>query len=261
MVEQLRRLVLLSVLLLLAQAAPSLSQNLPDVGGRPFRPEWGTGTTLRAEGADLRVFVAQDGPGDAITAIHLSPSRLDGCYGGASRIIWVLSEVLKQPNVQLAPAPSHPASCLGVQSRSVGAFQRAFEPGSNGSRHIAISTWTNPERSKMQGVIHYESDAVLTGVCGGAVIGLVDSAGRLLHYYTPPTGCVNGKFLGGSAERRFVTWEDNIPAAVRDHMASVTAKSVFTEASDKGNNVWEALTKVADKVKSLAEAAAFLGTL
>lgn len=109
----------------------------------------------------------------------------------------------------------------------------------------------------MQGVIRYESDTNLKGVCGGAVIGLVDSSNRLIHYYTPPTGCGNGKF-GGHANQRFVVWEDDIPIDVRERIAGVRVKIIFTEGRDHGGNVWEFITSVADKIKNLAEAAAAL---
>jgi hypothetical protein len=109
----------------------------------------------------------------------------------------------------------------------------------------------------MQGIIRYESDTVLKGVCGGAVVGLVDFNNRLIHYYTPPTGCGNGK-LAGHAEQRFVAWEDDIPASIRGQIAGVRVRVMFTEGHKVGET-WQAIAPfVADKIKSLAEAAAFL---
>jgi len=95
------------------------------------------------------------------------------------------------------------------------------------------------------------------------VIGLVDSAGRLLHYYTPPTGCVNGKVAGGQAERRFVTWEDAIPSNVRDRVAGVRVRSVFTEGRDKFT--WERITGIvtsaAEKAQEVAKLLKAAGVL
>src|SRR5689334_14654967 len=95
------RMLRLLPVVILACSALVTAQSLPDVGGRPFRPTWGAGTTLRAEGADLRVFVAEPGPGDTVTLTHLNPSQLANCYGGAEKIVWVLSGVIHQPNVSM----------------------------------------------------------------------------------------------------------------------------------------------------------------
>jgi hypothetical protein len=69
-----------AVVLIVMGSALAFAQGLPDVGGRPFRPTWGVGTALRAEGGDGKVFGVEAVSGESVTLRHLSPSQLDNCY-------------------------------------------------------------------------------------------------------------------------------------------------------------------------------------
>jgi hypothetical protein len=120
-----------------------------------------------------------------------------------------------------------------------------------------MTAWTDSDGKRMQGIIRYESDAVLKGVCGGAVVVLVDSSGRILRYYTPPTGCGNGK-LGGHAQQRFVWWEDDIPETVRGEDRPSPRRRRFTEGRFL-NGIGEAIGTVAGIIKTACDAARAVG--
>jgi hypothetical protein len=219
---------------LLLMAGPISSQILT-VGGHPFVPSWGTGTLLRANDA-LPVYVV-----DGAKYRHiLNGSTLTSCYD-VHNIIWVFSLALHQTGV--SPGPDLPgAPCPSAAAHSVGGFQELYEPGSEGARHVGMTAWTSADKTKAQGIIRWESDSDFQGVCGGAVVTLLDQRGALLDYYTPPTGCVSGKGAGHS-NQRFEAWEDGIPSrqfkqqhpntSYKDRITFVKTAVVFTSGTDK----------------------------
>jgi hypothetical protein len=219
-----------------------------------YVPDWGVGTVLRGNDAP-EVYAVESNNNGNVTASHLSPSTLNDCYGGAKNIVMVLTDALRQPSVLLR-GPT--GQCVADKShRSFGDFQEAYESGSNGARHIGASAWTNSDRTRTKGVIRYESDTVARGVCGGMIVGLVDSKGQLIQYYTPPTGCGNGK-IGGQAAQRKVPWDDSIPANLRSQVAGVRVRVVWTQATDKFT--WDRIISTAtDAAQKLAEAKKLLG--
>lgn len=223
------------------------------VNGHPLVPNWGVGTVMRDKDSGS-VYVVDTSSATGVTLTHIDPARFHNCY--AEKFFNTYSHALNQPSVFQKDVPG----CVQDPDPSIGALEEIFEPGSNGARHIGMSAWTNAAKDRMQGVIKYESDTNLKGVCGGAVVGLIDSTNHLLKFYTPPTGCVNGKF-GGHANDRFVGWEDDIPQDIKDRIAEVRIKVIFTEGHDKGGNAWEALSSVAQRVGTIAEAAQTLGAL
>jgi hypothetical protein len=232
----------------------TFAQNL-DFNGEPFVPQWGTGTMVRANDSP-EVYVADRDEAGHVRLTWINPTQLNKCYGGKDRVIWVLSQALHQPSVVVR---NHTVpDCVEVGQRSVGSFNELYEPGSDGARHIAMTAWTNAEKTRMQGIIRYESDTNLRGICGGAVVGLVDSENHLLHFYTPPSGCGNGKF-GGHAAQRFVAWEDGIPEAVRSRVASVRVAVVFTKGEDKGENIWQSIQSIGEIIGDAAQIAKVLG--
>jgi hypothetical protein len=219
--------------------------------GRPLIPRWGVGTLLRANDADP-IYVVDH----SFQYRHiLSPGWFSACHTSTDRIIWVFSQALHSPTLQ--QGPDLPGGCVDRTNSSIGGFQELFEPGSNGARHIGMTAWTDSDGKRMQGIIRYESDTVLKGVCGGAVVVLVDAGGHILQYYTPPTGCGNGK-VAGHAEQRFVGWEDDIPESARGKIAQVRIGVIFTQGRPL-NGVWEAVGKITDVVKSVGDAAKVVG--
>jgi hypothetical protein len=220
-------------------------------GGRPLIPRWGIGTLLRANDADP-VYVLDRN----VRYRHLlDPGWFSTCHTGTDKIIWVFSQALHSPTLQQGPDLG--SGCVDRTNSSVGGFQELFEPGSNGSRHIGMTAWTDADGRRMQGIIRYESDTVLKGVCGGAVVVLVEASGHILQYYTPPTGCGNGK-IAGHAEQRFVGWEDDIPESARGKIAQVRVGVIFTQGRPL-NGVWEAVGTINDVIKTVADAARAVG--
>jgi hypothetical protein len=218
-----------------------------------YVPDWGVGTLLRGNDAPDVYVVVSNNSGN-VTAAHIGPANLNNCYGGAKNIVIVLTDALRQPSVLLREGDP----CIADQShRSFGDYQEAYEDGSNGARHIGASAWTNADRTRTVGVIRYESDTVGKGVCGGMIVGLLNSSGQLIQYYTPPTGCGNGK-LGGHAEQRKVPWSDSIPANVKPQVAGVKVRVVWTQANDKFT--WDSVTSAASTAaQKFAAAAKLLG--
>lgn len=218
-----------------------------------YVPDWGVGTVLRGNDAP-EVYVVQSNNNGNVTAAHIGAANLNNCYGGAKNIVLVLTDALYQPSVLLQEGDP----CIADKShRSFGDFQEAYEDGSNGARHIGASAWTTSDRTHTKGVIRYESDTVLKGVCGGMIVGLVDSGGQLIHYYTPPTGCGDGK-TGTDAAQRKVPWGDSIPADLTAKVAGVRVRVVWTQGRDKAN--WDIITSTAaDVAQKAATAAKLLG--
>jgi hypothetical protein len=250
-----RNLMIATVLaaaVLAAGAGVVARQNLI-FNGRSFAPDWGEGTTVRANDAPA-VYEVRRGVG-GLSIQHISPGRLDSCYGGSAPIVRVFSHALNQPSV-VHQQTAATGPCLPTSARSVGAFALEYEPDTDNQRSIGASAWTNAARTRMQGVIRNESND-RTGVCGGMIVALVDRENRLLKFYTPPTGCVSGR-LHGSANQRFVPWEDDIPAAIRSRIAEVRVRPVFTEGRDKAS--WERLTGiVVDAIGKGREVARMVG--
>jgi hypothetical protein len=222
--------------------------------GRPFIPSWGPGTLLRANDADPVYVVDQS---NNIYHHLVGPAWFDNCHRPPSNIIRVFSQALHSPGLQEG-SPFGTSQCVAFDNASIGGFQELFEPGSNGARHIGMTAWTDVTGTRMQGIIRYESDTNLKGVCGGAVVVLVDSANRVLQYYTPPTGCGDGKF-GGHANQRFVGWEDTIPPNARGHIAQIRVGVIFTQGRNIAENTWSAIGSVADIIRTASEALAATG--
>jgi hypothetical protein len=207
-----------------------------------YVPNWGVGTLLRGND-EPEVYVVQSNHGGNVTAAHIGPGNLNNCYGGAKNIVMVLTDALRQPSVLLKEGDP----CIADKShRSFGDFQEAYEDGSNGARHIGASAWTTSDRRQTKGVIRYESDTVLKGVCGGMIVGLVDSGGQLIHYYTPPTGCGNGK-SGSHAAQRKVPWEDSIPVNLQSQVAGVRVRVVWSIKPRGWDDLSSAVTSAAQK--------------
>ncbi len=124
---------------------------------------------------------------------------------------------------------------------------------------MGMTAWTSAE-TKMQGIIRWESDSDFQGVCGGAVVTLLDQRGALLDYYTPPTGCVSGK-VAGHSNQRFEAWEDGIPSrqfkqqhpntSYKDRITFVRTAVVFTSGADK----------LDDFIKDAVNAAKLIGSV
>ena len=245
---RLRAFVPVFAYVLLAPAVTLWAQGLT-VGGRPFVPSFEIGSNVRNFDAPAVYEMNPALSGEGLTAAPIGLARRNACYGtDDNHVIKVFGQVLNMPSVIKLDLITATDSCLPTISVSKGQYVDRFEPG-NGAHHIAMAAWTARGRSKMQGVVRYESDDAF-GICGGAVVGLLNADGRLLHYYTPPTGCVNGK-IGGRANQRFVAWEDSIPAAIRNQIRTVRVQPMFTEGTDK--IPWEILTR---SVASVAEKAA-----
>lgn len=207
-----------------------------------YIPDWGVGTVLRGNDAP-EVYVVQSNNNGNVTAAHIGPGNLNNCYGGPKSIVMVLTDALHQPSVLLKEGDP----CIADKShRSFGDFQEAYEDGSNGARHIGASAWTTSDRTHTKGVIRYESDTVGKGVCGGMIVGLVDSNGQLIQYYTPPTGCGDGK-LGGHAAQRKVPWGDSIPANLQSQVAGVRVRVVWTTKPLDWDRLTSATGTVAEK--------------
>ena len=220
--------------------------------GQPFIPDWGPGTLLRANDANPVYVVDQS---NNIYHPLAGPAWFDNCHRPPSNIIWVFSQALHSPTLQQG---SGATQCVPFNNASIGGFQELYEPGSNGARHIGMTAWTDVTGARMQGIIRYESDTNFKGVCGGAVVVLVDSDHRVLRYYTPPTGCGDGKF-GGHANQRFVGWEDSIPQNVRGKITQVRVGVVFTQGRNIAANTWSAIGSVADIIRTAGEALAATG--
>lgn len=242
----------LSAAILTLGIKPGRADNGPvTFNGAPLIPRWGVGTLLRANDA-LPVYVVDQ----SFQYRHiLSPGWFSSCHTGTDKIIWVFSQALHSPTLQQGPDLA--GGCVDRSNSSIGGFQELFEPGSNGARHIGMTAWTDADGKRMQGIIRYESDTVLKGVCGGAVVVLVDAGGHILKYYTPPTGCGNGK-IAGHAEQRFVGWEDDIPESARGRIAQVRVGVIFVQGRFL-NGAAEAIGVITDVIKTVGDAAKAVG--
>jgi hypothetical protein len=214
----------------------------------PLVPSWGNGTLLRANDA-LPVYVVE---GSQIRTIQ-SPNTLRSCFD-VHNIIWVFSQALHQTGVSSGPKLTGNLTgglCPNSAAHSIGGFQELYE--SDGARHVGMTAWTSADKTKVQGIIRWESDSDVKGVCGGAVVTLLDEKGALLDYYTPPTGCVGSKAEGLSshAVQRFEPWEDSIKPQYRDRVQFVRIGVIFTNGNDKLGNF----------IPTLEAAAKFVGTV
>jgi hypothetical protein len=240
----------------------TLAQDLT-FNGRPFVPSFEMGTNIRNVDGSTVYEINPALTGEGLMAAPITLRRRNDCYGRADdHVVKVWSHVLNMPSIIKSDTlMDDPNSCLPTLGGvSVGQLVDLLEPD-NGAHHVGMAAWTARGRSKVQGVIRYESDDAF-GICGGAVVGLLDATGRLLHYYTPPTGCGDGK-IGGRANQRFVAWEDTIPQAIRRNVRAVRVQPMFTKGRDKFT--WERLTgmvaSAAEKAKEVAKLLKAVGVL
>jgi hypothetical protein len=235
------------VVFLCGTTATAYAQDLT-FNGQPFVPSFEIGTNIRNIDASTVYEVNPAVSGHGLTATPISLRRRNECYGpDDSHVIKIFSHVLNMPSILKVDRIADPYTCLPTLSVSVGHYVDLFEP-ENGAHHIGMAAWTARGRTRMQGVIRYESND-RSGICGGAVVGLLNHEGRLLHYYTPPTGCGDGRIFG-QANQRFVAWEDTIPPAVRSKVRSVRVQPMFTEGRDKAS--WERLIAIGGSIAAKA---------
>jgi alpha-L-arabinofuranosidase len=81
---------------------------------------------------------------------------------------------------------------------------------SNGANHL--ETFLRVYASgQAKGEYVYHNDSMV-GFCGGIVIGVLNAENQIVQYFTPPSGCINGKIAGGEVTRN-VDWGDEVTNA------------------------------------------------
>jgi hypothetical protein len=103
------------------------------------------------------------------------------------------------------PVPA-PAAALGWRTPFLFKYDYS-ELNNNGANHIETFLRLYPT-GQIIGQYNYDNDDLM-GFCGGIVVGVTNAANQLLQYFTPPSGCINGK-LPGNAITRAVPWGDQV---------------------------------------------------
>lgn len=109
----------------------------------------------------------------------------------------------------LGPVPTPaPAVALGWRTPYLFKYDHTYFKG---SQHIETFLRVYPDGTA-KGEYVYHNDEVLFGFCGGIVIGICNAANQLIQYFTPPSGCINGKPPGHEITHN-VSWGDDVTAA------------------------------------------------
>jgi hypothetical protein len=131
--------------------------------------------------------------------------------------------------VQSFPAGDPKYGCDKAPN-SVFLFNYNFKMNDPGSNHIH-ATIRADQLGKIGGEFTYDNDS-MWGFCGGIVVGLYDSAGQQLKFFTPPSGCIDGKPPGGAIQRP-VPWNDSFDSGLFSRISRLEVRAYHS--SKPGN--------------------------
>lgn len=97
-----------------------------------------------------------------------------------------------------------------------------------GSQHIE-SFWRLYADGHAVGTFYYKNDSNL-GFCGGVTVGVLDATNQIVYSFTPPSGCINGKF-GGHENVRNVDWDYHLDPAILPRARSLIARGYETQGT------------------------------
>lgn len=100
-----------------------------------------------------------------------------------------------------------------------------------GSQHIETSG-TLSASGFLDGKFRYENDSQW-GFCGGVTVLLADNDGKVIKFFTPPTGCIDGKGIGGHAISREVGIHGQLSQAELKRVRVIKVAASETCAADK----------------------------